>query len=848
MNDYAKSEASIIAQKVPDARKRELLAALSEDDFRDQVIRPLYRRQGARHLRDTCGADERGKDCLFTVSDPLDDSPMLIAVQTKRGAITMAGTSPKQNLANIETQLRMCLDVPELLDDNATKLKPAQAHLCSSGPIANSARQHLYEKLEAHRIKLYGVDELIEKIDALYPEYWLGIDADRFPYVRELRKRLCLAEDVIKITDLAGTPGADSPVLDENYFRLRLSRMEEGTEVKATKIPVKHGRPMLVHQKQPKPQFVDIAVEAIPEQRHKLALITGEGGSGKTTALRRLAITLIDKVLAGSQDVHIPVVLKAKQVAASGKPITELVAEETTSISGGQSPLSVEDLEQGRVAVLVDALEEVGDENDEHKERERTLTLLLEFHAKYPECIVVITSRDYRSILELTDIGRFVHYFILPIALKEADGLITRVIEKNSVEKDFVRTTLKRLNETYGMSLSPMLITVFLSSSDYTKQDLPPNIAEIFKKFTEQMIGRWDEKKGLHQQYEANTKDYLLRQLAFNMHVQNVRSIPIDDVRAMFSSLLGKRDLQVNADDVFDEIVNRSGLLRTDGKVVEWRHHLLQEYFAGRGVPNGEFFERVVHDEWWRTPMVFHFGDKPESFADLWRVVESTGTLSLAELFDAAITIGLAVQACYLAEAQHKVSTIRWVIEAFAKSMDDFKRAIDGREGGGKELMALCAMLALGRDAIASRTLAKVGTDIVAKSVNSDTLFKPVDPERVEAWRLVGLLEAGEFDMAIAGLKTFRPANRDLIFMVHLSVAWAMYYQDVQGEHKKQLEKYRAATGELVEDMRQELLKELRSLFFQMRGGKLTAVVVESKAETTSTEQAPLEMPGAASV
>lgn len=89
-----------------------------------------------------------------------------------------------------------------------------------------------------------------------------------------------------------------------------------------------------------------------------------------------------------------------------------------------------------------------------------------------------------------------------------------------------------------------MLITVFLSSSDFSKEDLPPNIAEIFRKFTEQMIGRWDEKKGLHQQYEANTKDFLLRQLAFQMHTNRTRSIPKDAVLRLFDAELTKRGLE----------------------------------------------------------------------------------------------------------------------------------------------------------------------------------------------------------------------------------------------------------------------------------------------------------------
>src|SRR5438045_2499992 len=97
MNEYEKTEASLIAQKLPDAKKRQVLESLSEDDFRDKVIRPLYRRMKLKHLRETCGADEQGKDCLFTADDPLG-AQMVIAVQTKRGGLSLAGSTPSNNL------------------------------------------------------------------------------------------------------------------------------------------------------------------------------------------------------------------------------------------------------------------------------------------------------------------------------------------------------------------------------------------------------------------------------------------------------------------------------------------------------------------------------------------------------------------------------------------------------------------------------------------------------------------------------------------------------------------------------------------------------------------------------
>lgn len=135
--------------------------------------------------------------------------------------------------------------------------------------------------------------------------------------------------------------------------------------------------------------------------------------------------------------------------------------------------------------------------------------------------------------------------------------------------------------------------------------------------------------------------------------------------------------------------------------------------------------------------------------------------------------------------------------------------------------MTLCAAVALGRDAIATRTLARLPEDLSTVGVQQDLFFKPVDRCRIEGWRIIGLLEAGEIELAIQRIKKFRPDDLELVFMVYLSVAWALHYHDVKDDSKKYLEQHLRDKAEVVDDMRQTLFKEFRTMVLQMRGGKL---------------------------
>jgi hypothetical protein len=87
---------AIDPKTIPLARKQELLKQLSEDQFRDVLVRPLFLRKGFKHGAELCGPAEAGKDCYFTQQDPFG-CEIIYAVQTKVGNLNL-GRKPAQNL------------------------------------------------------------------------------------------------------------------------------------------------------------------------------------------------------------------------------------------------------------------------------------------------------------------------------------------------------------------------------------------------------------------------------------------------------------------------------------------------------------------------------------------------------------------------------------------------------------------------------------------------------------------------------------------------------------------------------------------------------------------------------
>jgi hypothetical protein len=79
---------------IPMKQKEQAIEALTEDQFRDRSIRPLFLKKDFTHGEEMCGSDEQGKDCYFTIVDQMGVE-MIYAVQTKAGNLNMVSIASK---------------------------------------------------------------------------------------------------------------------------------------------------------------------------------------------------------------------------------------------------------------------------------------------------------------------------------------------------------------------------------------------------------------------------------------------------------------------------------------------------------------------------------------------------------------------------------------------------------------------------------------------------------------------------------------------------------------------------------------------------------------------------------
>ncbi len=779
-------------------KKRRHLLSLSEDAFRDSVVRPLFLRRGFSDGRDLCGPEEAGKDCYFIGTDQMGLQD-LYAVQTKRGNLNLASKA-SQNIVAAITQLRTCLATDIILLGSGSKRKPTKAFLCASGTINEAAREHVLHNVNDPRVAFLDSSDIINHVDEHMPLFWLGIDAKSHPYLSRLR-------DVLTQGASVGGAPADPltcPVTSEFFVGLQVYRVSHAGK-----------------KQRSAPETETLPVVALRTRPERLAILLGEAGSGKSTALKRICCIEAERGLASADNPVIPVLLKAVELAQDEHSLDSLLYSATTSIAPSVA-FTIDDMRAGRVLVTVDALDEI----PTGAGRQRAVAKMVAFHEAYPACKVIVTCRNYSWLNAIDGIQKFSRFHMLPISWEEATRIVRRLQAGETISETHASEILRRLQDIHGLELNPLLVSVFASTSQAQRVDIPANITEMFKKFTEVMLGRWDAQKGFRQQYHAPLKDFLLRSAALYMHSRGLTAIAIDELESMLMRDLEDRGHKPDALELTHEVIHRSGLFRVLGNMVEFSHLMLQEFFAGRGLDSQDV-GRYVGDEWWQRALVFHFGDSPDRHQAIEVLCGSLDQRSGADLAQRCLVAGLALQACYLVKTHHKRKLLSAVLRGSARATKELCPDVDDN-GALSPIMGFIRHYVVAREGLS--------VDLIRRDIESlvDEVKREF-PEEVRDqamfWIMSGLVECGYATVALEHVRGFRPHDDRLLLALHLGF---FLLDKVRIGSKSEKQSARAATRHIapkIQHLRERLLAEVKSELIESRRGKLTELDAPQDAD-----------------
>ena len=373
--------------------------------------------------------------------------------------------------------------------------------------------------------------------------------------------------------------------------------------------------------------------------RHRLLMILGRPGAGKTTFLKRLAMWC--KASKRGLEAKVPIFVTLKEVADARRKHEELIdfIAERYELTESKADLA-QLLKAGRALVLLDGLDEV--QNTEH---ERVLTAIREFGHKYEQNQIVITCRiaaqeyifQQFTEVEVADfqdeqIQDFANKWFLAKHSENVDQ------EGKSIVSQLFWKELEQNEPVKELATNPLLLT--LLCLEFSEDcGFPSSRAELYERGLNILFTKWDGTRQIkrdqaYKNLPVMRKKALLAQLAWTTFEQGdyffKQAVAEKQIQQYIQNLPGASDddetLLLDSAAVLHSIEAQHGLLTQRAvEIYSFSHLTFHEYFSASQIssrkPLHEELVKKIYDKRYREVFLL-VSEKLEDAGSLFLAIE----------------------------------------------------------------------------------------------------------------------------------------------------------------------------------------------------------------------------------
>ena len=541
------------ASSIPRQRRAKYLSELQETELHDHLVSLFTRAENNARAEVTHGPDEFGRDVVLRRDDPYGME--YIGVVVKRVPYSKMSGRTAGPIDEVISQAKQALLHPCPLKEIVTdSVDISTVWITFFGRMSKHAMQRLdVETREIRGRRILTLENLVDLFTDYYPQVFFESGV-----IDYLTNEIIRHENWSGITKRAATLSQWflSPMVTVADAKLDFTK--EGLAFAFGNEQLPFGR-----------------LEGYFNSRAKLVL-TGDPGSGKSTALRKIAIDVLKRAeqatlmseTAPSQKTQakqlpIPVLLDAVALD-SNTSLKELLEKELPPVEVG---------DRFRIdVILLDGLDEVPSDS-----RQQLLDEVFQ-QAEEHDCCLVISSRKVHSLhFKIVNQAESpVKVFdILPFQLNQALTLVDR-LASDSVVADILRDGLVRIH--HQLSFTPIALELLIEIAE-AEREIPSSLAEIFDRYTDLALGRYDSRKGIQVVFDYYVKKRFIAELAWKEFKEKNR---LEINRAEFDGFVREYVTTFGWEAAsFDTLVGeieRSGILRL-GEDVMFSHRSFLEYF-----------------------------------------------------------------------------------------------------------------------------------------------------------------------------------------------------------------------------------------------------------------------------
>jgi hypothetical protein len=648
--------------------KKEKIQKLNEAEFRETVLMPLLKLMGCKDVRLTHGAFEHGKDIVFSL--PTVFGQTYYAVVAKVGNISGAKDG-RDNLTNllrtIKDQIETSFDMPvqDPTNKNSKTFSINYVIVWTSGVISLQAKEQIIEKLDTRyrNVEFRDLDATIDLLDEHYPSYFTIADATVATYFKQARQIYSRLEEIYSIN------GGDTKRHLKNVF--------------VAPTLEKYVRTTKKQAEDPRTPEQKVTFSHLLKSKDN-TLIIGDMGSGKSALLRRLLLETIERNEEHLRKFPLPILIRFKQLDLEKENVLNVQAEDCIEVALAEQfaqvcpthdPIDIiADLNAGNLMVLIDGLDEL----QEEEAILSALTIVNRFAKRYPKTRIILSSRMLELFKTTKLLSRFKVYRILAFSSKQIKQLINNWFGKDSVEgKRLINLVTNPVAYTLIPS-TPLALALVAVLYENGQQDLPANLTELFSKYTELALGRWDMGKEIKSQISWVYKKLALRKVSWDALLSGETGIQIDDLWNKIEQLRDERALSFSSDVLIDEILQRSDLLiQNEYGKFDFKHRGFLDYLAGEELnsrPDAcEIIVEKFNDLNWFIAIFFACGINASE--EYLKAILRDVVVADEDYLLYATHLGYIAQATYLATKEEKLRAVKNVLHTFVKSWNYYATA-----------------------------------------------------------------------------------------------------------------------------------------------------------------------------
>ena len=561
---------------ISDTEKRRIISEIDDEVNKfHPLLEAIFKKMPRMgNVWNTHGPNERGADFILELTDDTTLEVDYIAVVVKIGKIDK---NIKSN--GVSDQINESIKRYRHLPGGKKIDDVSEVWVITNEAISHNAREAIHDEYKKTKIKFFELANIVKWVDSFLKDYWMRMPVELGDYLRAENIKVC---DQERSLSLVG--GMDA----ECYIEQGIRPIRPAYESKRKKLMREYSSGN-IHD------FIG---------RNTIILIEGEAGYGKSKLLRHLtkhycvpSNYLKCKI--------IPIYLNFADLDfTDDKAISRIVNDRIkTKVAEAQ-------LNSHTILILLDGFDE---KRLDERERILRLSSLRSQIAEFSNCKLVITSRPLNISEKHTDLKQGIGWYeLMPLSMKGMINFFAVLCKKESISGRIVED-IKKSSLFKQLPKSPIAAILLARLLEERSRDLPSNLTELYKKYTELMLGRWDMSKNLQSEREFEASSSIIKNIAVYFLENNLTFLSLEEAKGFFSKYLSERNLGIKPDALFSSITQRSGILmldETNGRVC-FKHKTFAEFFyaayqvSERGI---NFIDKRIYNPFYKNIYFFFVG------------------------------------------------------------------------------------------------------------------------------------------------------------------------------------------------------------------------------------------------